>query len=80
MAEKIITWSGIALVFLVPLIFALGGWAWTDTRTCIDKNKVAIETLKDTKVDKSQYQDDVREIKEDIKYLIRLNVKNGGRK
>jgi len=56
--KKYISWQTVALAVCL-LLTGVAGWAWSDTRSCIEKNKAAIEQ----KVDRTQYYRDVDEIK-----------------
>ena len=60
------TWKIIA-VATVAALFALLGYLAKDVRT-------EIQTLKDTKVDKTQYQSDIRELKSMVRCIYNWHV------
>ena len=73
--EKFISWRFVA-VTIVGIIFIIVGAIISDTRANIVKAEKNIETLQKEKVDKEQYQCDIKEIKDGLNFLIKREMRD----
>jgi uncharacterized protein YpmS len=73
--EKYISWRFIS-VTIVGIIFIIVGAIISDTRANIVKAEKNIETLQKEKVDKEQYQCDIREIKDSLNFLVKREMRD----
>jgi len=69
----------IAIPIVATLIIGVAGWGFNYTIDRVDKNSDKIadlnNTVREDYVDKHQYDKDMREIKDMLKYLIDLELK-----
>lgn len=73
--EKYISWRFIS-VTIIGIIFVIVGAIISDTRANIGKAEKNIEKLQQEKVDKEQYQCDIKEIKEGLNFLIKREMRD----
>jgi uncharacterized protein YpmS len=73
--RKYLTWQWLTGI-LMGLVLLFGGWAWNDTRACLKDNQVELKQ----KVDKDQYQMDIKRIEIKLDTLINMQLKENGNK
>ncbi len=69
-----VSWKWIVGI-LILIIFSATGLIINDTRIGISEAKDKIEVLQKEKVDKEQYQCDIKEIKDGLNFLIKREMR-----
>lgn len=64
---------------LIAVVFAASGIIIGDTRVGVSEAKNRIEQLQKDKVDYERYNCDIKEIKDDLKTLIRIQMNGRGK-
>jgi uncharacterized protein YpmS len=72
--ETFISWKWLVGI-LISIVILIAGFVVSDTRCAIDDANKEIKKLEDKKLDKEIYYRDIRDIKDNLDYLVKRELR-----